>query len=777
MASSRTPLAFSSLLTYTIFLVPFFSFSQSLPLLPPFPDVSTISCSEQTLTAKRLQDGLSLPAVFSNTLDRVYWDIPLPVRIPPQTTALEIDLSCSEPTVLRGLSFHLKSGSGWYSYVRPITAATQQRLSLPRASFQSEDTPDAWETSRTLRISAWRNVAASGVTALLLRSVNARTDSVAIVQATDLTAPGESAFARGLSDRCERLLSKAGVPFAVIDDRCDTLSDFKLLLLPYSPVLSESQLKRLGRFVERGGKLIVFYNASPSLANSIGVRVGAWQGSDPDCEWSALVCDTAALPLAPARIPHFTSNLLPPFPTTAHHARTVAYWADEGGRTTDLPACVLTDRGAWFAHVPPLASAPAADFFRILACALYPELQQPSALALLRDTPTGSAFAGTPVQNIRLKLESAVTAHAYSEIPSLCRDFRNAAAAATLAAIPSRPSEIRSAWEPHSNGRSPQGWETLMRTLAQGGMNAVFVHWQSAGTAFYRTEGKRVEAPCVIRRPTDSFKTVAAAASRNGLALHAWVTCWTLEGSADSQRSQLAKEDRLMRDASGKALPWLCPSIAENRSLIIEGLRDLAKRGVQGIHLDYVRYPDTQGCYAAATRKAFESQRGCPVVHWPADVLPAGPQAAEFQTFKSDTMTAFVRDAHRAVCAINPNIQLSAAVFPSPEAAARQSQDWPVWVKEGDVAFVCPMIYTENESAFSSALEACCAAVPTPANTIVVGIGTGADESQLDAFDAACQIRQTRNHRTAGFAFFAIDDSLLTRILPSLSLRNDFTHP
>jgi len=761
-----------------LFLVPFLLSSQDLSLLPPFPSTAALSCSEQpALSAHLLQDGLSLPVAFSNTTDRVYWDIPLPTRIPTHATALEIDLSCSEPTLLRGFSFHLKSGNGWHSFSRPVTAALRQRLSLPRASFQKEDNPGAWEKSRTLRISAWRNVAASGSTVLLLRSVHARTDSVAIVQATDFTAPGESAFARSLSDRCERLLAKAGVPYAVIDDRCDTLSDFKLILQPYSPVLPDSQLKRLVRYVEHGGKLIVFYSASQPLANLLGVRVGTWQGSEANAEWSALVCDTAALPHAPARIPHFTSNLLPPFPTTSHHARTVASWADEGGRITDQPACVLTDRGAWFAHVPPLASTPAADFLRILACTLYPELQQTTALALLRDTPVGIDSADALVQSTRLKIEAAVKAQTFQEIPSLCRDLRNAAAAAALVAQPSQPNEIRSAWEPRSSGRSPQGWDMLMRTLAQSGINTLFVHWQSAGTAFYRTGGKRVEAPIVLRRTNDSFAAAAAAAKRSGIAHHAWVTCWTLEGCAESQRTQLEKEDRLMRDASGKALPWLCPSIAANRTLIIEGLRDLAKRGVQGIHLDYVRYPDTQGCYASATRKAFESQRGAAVAHWPADVLPEGPQAAEFQKFKSATMTAFVREAHDALRAINPEIQLSAAVFPSPEAAARQSQDWPAWVKEGYVAFVCPMIYTENDSNFSASLEACCAAVPTPANTIVAGIGTGADESQLDAFGTACQILKSRSRHTAGFAFFAIDDGLLTQVLPNLALRNGPAHP
>jgi uncharacterized lipoprotein YddW (UPF0748 family) len=749
---------------------PALSQSQSLPLIPPFPRPHEISSGEQTPPAQLLENGLRLPAFFANGAERAYWDIPLPVRIPSQTTALELDLSCSAPHLLRGLSVHLKSGNGWHSQSLLLVSAARHAYSLPRGAFQAEDQPGPWEKARTLRISAWRNAAASGEAALLLHAVGARTDSVAIVRGTDRTAPGESALAAGLSDRCARLLTKAGLPFAVIDDGFDSLDAFKLLLLPYAPALSDSQCKRLVRHLERGGKLIVFYNASQPLASAMGVRIGAWQGADPGCDWSALVCDPAALPFAPARVPHFTSNLLPPFPASDHRARVLARWADEAGRATDLPACVLSDRGAWFAHIPPLASAPAADLLRLLACALDPELQQPAALAALRDNRALLTSEEVSTLSKRRKIEAAFTARSFQEIPPLCRDLRNACAAATLAATPARPRELRGVWEPRSNGRSRQGREKLMQAFSRSGVNAVFAHWQSAGTAYYRSAGKRAEAACVARQPSDALADASAAAARNGVALHAWATCWTLEGSSERQRAQLADENRLMRDASGQTLPWLCPSLPENRRLIIDGLCDLAKRNVQGIHLDYVRYPDTQGCYAPATRKAFEAQRGHPVARWPSDVVPGGPQAAEFLAFKSATMTAFVREAREALRAAHPGIQLSAAVYPSPEAAARQSQDWPAWVKNGLVDFVCPMIYTESEAAFSALLDTCCAAVPLPEKQIVAGIGTGADESQLDAFDAARQIQNTRTRRTAGFAFFAVDEGLLTGILPNLCL-------
>ena len=647
-------------------------------------------------------------------MERVYWDIPLSARIPASSTALEIDLSCSEIAPLRGLSVHLQSGDGWYASSLALTSDKRQRLIVPRGLFQAEGTPGAWEKSRTLRLSVWKR--ASGETSLTLHAILARTDAVAIIRATERTAPGETALSALLVNRCARLLTKADIPFAVIDDTLDTLGTFTLLLLPYAPTLPDKQLARLERFLKHNGKLIVFYNASQPLGRLLGVRPGIWQGAEPGQEWSALLCDTTLLPGLPARVPHVTNSILPPFASQAYHARQIAAWADETSRPTDQPACVLTDRGAWFAHVPPLA--------------------YPSAVSLLRTLANTLAPSAATLQPL------SSTTQTSEPLPAPA------------------PDEIRAAWHTSAAARHPRGWDGLMEKLSKLGINTLFVHWQSAGTALYKTRSSG---------RTDPLADALAAGKKQGVSVHAWVTCWTLDGADANQTAQLTREGRLMRDSSGNTLPWLCPSLPENRALIIDGLRDLARHGVQGIHLDYVRYPDSQGCYAAATRRAFEAELGKPVTTWPADVLPGGGQAAAFQHFRCATITAFVREAHDAVRAINPSIRLSAAVY-TPDSAIGFGQAWPDWVRDGLIDFACPMIYTENESDFTTALDTCILAVPQPQKALVAGIGTGTDASQLDAAATSQQVRQVRSRHLSGFGFFALDDELITAILPNLTL-------
>jgi len=77
------------------------------------------------------------------------------------------------------------------------------------------------------------------------------------------------------------------------------------------------------------------------------------------------------------------------------------------------------------------------------------------------------------------------------------------------------------------------------------------------------------------------------------------------------------------------------------------------------------------------------------------------------------------------------------------------------------------MLYTTDSTRFAQMLDLALAASPSP-SMILPGIGTGADESQLDALSTAQQILITRQKKTAGYALFQLDSDLTTRTLPAL---------
>ncbi len=689
-------------------------------LIPPWPQsAEEITCGGTPAPPPHLlPEGIRFTAPFAADADRVYWDIPLP-RMPPRATSLLLDLACADPGAVRAVSVHLQAGAGWYSAeAAPPASTNRQTIALPREAFRAEGAPAAWHRARRLRLSLWKR--ADRTATVTLHAVAARRDVVAVVRGGEATAPGEAPFARQMADRAGALLSKAGIPFTVIGDTFDEEPDtLRLLLLPWSPTPDARRLRRLDRFVRAGGRLIVFYNASAPLAESLGFTVGPWQSAPAGHAWAAWTNAPAAAEAPPLVVPHRTANLLPPRPAAGapFGARAIALWTDASGRPTDLPACVLSSRGAWFAHVPPLATASACDFMRYLVTRLLPDL------------------GGT-------------LAH-----PGPGRSATLAAAA------PPAAGEIRAVWETGA-GRRPSQIEPLFAELARRKINTVYYHMQSGGNS-------HVESADHLLAPR--LSDLLPAAVRHGIALHAWVTCWSLDEVAAERRATLAAGGRLMRDAQGNDLPWLCPSHPENQKLVLAGIASLASNGVHGIHLDYIRYPE-QGCYAAATRAAFERFQGEAAGDWPRAVLPGGASADAFQTFRREEIARFVKATADTARQFNPGIVLSAAVFPDPATARSLGQEWPAWLREKSVDYVCPMAYTENAATFAAWIDACRQAAPGAADRLVAGLGTGADESQLDLTGVAEQIAAARARRLKGFAFFAVDSELLGRILPALDL-------
>ncbi len=690
--------------------------------------------------------------------------------MPAEATTFLLELTYTNPSAIRAVSVHLKSGHGWHSSESlPLTSSDRHTLAFPRATFRSENGADAWSDARTLRLSLWKQEAQpAGVT---LHTVSVRRDVVAIVRATEVTAPREADFAHLLASRVAAALTKGSIPFTIINDTDDgAWASFRLLIFPWSPALSGRHVRKLERFVRAGCKVIVYYNGSTELAHALGIKLDPWRSAPEGEAWTAWQrTPSADLPLPP-RVPHATANLRPPYPDTRYSARIVATWADTAGHTTEIPACVLTSRGAWFAHVPPLASHSAADFLRSVVTRLIPEMGEAYATEALRAAEAAphpeTAFSAQTLSRMR-------AAHANRQpalVAKLAADLRDARAAAALASgLRPLPSEIRGVWTDGS-GRHPRGWDGLFTELAQHGVNTVYAHLQSAGFSHVKTDATAPLSPRGQNSPARALEAARAAAGRNSLALHAWVTCWTLDGAGKAQVDSLSAAGRLMRDARGNELPWLCPSLPENHAHLLAGIALLARQGVAGIHLDYVRYPDAQGCFAPATRRAFEQSVGTSVPNWPQDVQPGGPLAHPFQVFRQQEITRFVQAASATARAINPAIILSAAVFPSPEAARARGQDWPRWLHENIVDAVCPMAYTENTATFGALLDACIRETPDPATQLIPGIGTGSDRSQLDALGAAEQILTLRSRNLPGFVFFAADDELLSRILPPLRL-------
>ena len=629
-------------------------------------------------------DALSLPLPFASPSapDRVYWDLPLR-RLPPQPLALE--LSCDDPAAIRAISLHLQCGSDWLSAQKTLDSSGPATLLFDPSEFTPEAGSPDWRHASTLRLSIWKGAPRDAT--LLLRSLRSQLPPIAILRPSDLTAPGESPLAALCAARALRLFEQAGLPASLLPDDPASLDlrPFRLLVLPYNPTLSKKHIDLLRRFVKRGGRLAVFYNSDDRLAQLLGFSLLPYATQSEN--WTSLSFDPAAAPSLPPSMPHLTRHLLP-VRALAPDASTLGLWiSPDGFPVPSLPAAASSPRGFWFSHIPPLASPSALQWLLASLAASDPALQ-----------PTLDSFLAESRR-------------------------RDAQAAPLLASSPPSPSEIRAVW---TLPLSPRLRPDTLRLLADRGINTLFENLLSL-------------ADDLPRSPPLQTRIARAAQSAHDahLSLHVWLPCWNLDGAPPERIAAFRAQKRLLPGPNGNDLNWLNPQHPDNQHLLLETVATLAKLGVDGIHLDYIRYP-------------------------------APPDPSQIATLRDDLST-LVANASRAAREAHPSIRLSAAVYPTPSAAAELAQDWPHWLRDGLLDFASPMLYLPDASRFAHQLDLCLAAAPSP-SLLLPGIGTGADESQLDALSTAQQIAATRQRHTAGFALFQLDSDLTSRLLPALSL-------
>jgi len=167
------------------------------------------------------------------------------------------------------------------------------------------------------------------------------------------------------------------------------------------------------------------------------------------------------------------------------------------------------------------------------------------------------------------------------------------------------------------------------------------------------------------------------------------------------------------------------------QSAAAEALRLVAK-GVDGIQFDYIRYPTGSG----------------------------GNHALAASRMK--TVTAALRKISAAVRARSKTVVLSAAIYPVPRTQQSVGQNATEWLRLRLVDFVSPMCYTESDAEFGEWLAENAAAIP--ASQMVVGIGTGANESRLDDAAVKRQIDAVYGRKLRGAALFALDAELSARL-------------
>jgi uncharacterized lipoprotein YddW (UPF0748 family) len=272
----------------------------------------------------------------------------------------------------------------------------------------------------------------------------------------------------------------------------------------------------------------------------------------------------------------------------------------------------------------------------------------------------------------------------------------------------------------------------------------------------------------------DQIEAVVRAAKQTGLEVHVWKVCWRGLGASPGWRADMERAGRLQVDALGRATDWLCPTHPVNVEQEKQSVLEVCTRyDVDGVHLDYIRYPEAGGCFCDRCKALFEEDIRSSSTNWPTEAVD-GALFESFRRWRADRMTAYVGMLREEMRRMAPSCRLSAAVFGHYETAYGEvGQDWHRWLVEGYLDFVCPMNYTDDLDFFCGLLDAQMPTIPPGVGYFPgIGIHGTASLSPIQTIDQVCALREKG---VEGFLIFDLSPTLAKDSLPLL--RKGITRP
>ena len=377
----------------------------------------------------------------------------------------------------------------------------------------------------------------------------------------------------------------------------------------------------------------------------------------------------------------------------------------------------------------------------------------------------------------------------------------------TPATAPSSPTpkreteapETRALWVVRTTMSSPDSVRELVRRAKENGFTDLIVQVRGRGDAYYESSIEpRAEA--LTRQPAgfDPLALTIEEVHREGIKVHAWINIYLV---ADLESLPTSRDHPIFRHPEWVMVPRgiatelynVQPDRGAYLDRIIEFSRlnhneleglfvspahpgvkdnlyniwmDIATRyEVDGLHFDYVRYPNPQYDYSRVSidrfrqeieKKLTPSERRALLAQFRRDpLLYIRRFPAAYGEFQRAQVTELVSRIYSGVKSIKPNAIISAAVFANEEDAARSRfQDWKEWLRMGLLDVVCPMAYTPDTEVFRKQLNT----AMNVASGKRVWSGIGAYKQTAES--AVEKIRAARDLGAQGFILFSYDSSI-----------------
>jgi len=287
-----------------------------------------------------------------------------------------------------------------------------------------------------------------------------------------------------------------------------------------------------------------------------------------------------------------------------------------------------------------------------------------------------------------------------------------------------KPREYRFLWVTRFQLQTTKDISLVVERAKKYNYNALFVQVFALGEAFYHSQlapwGKGVSPDL------DPLKELIGQAKKNEIEVHAWMNMAFVWGNKDlpSDPKHVLRQhpEWALRDKKGRSIldysvwekKWaklsgiyLDLSIPEAREYLAQLCLEVARNyEVDGLHFDYVRYPNNVLGYSREAieefQKEFQIDPSSLVLNKGIALKVFGKERYQelltaWDAFRCRQPGLLIAKVREEVQRYRRQIILSAAVVADLEQAKKNYfQDWGEWLKEGLLDVVVPMSYAKN---------------------------------------------------------------------------------
>jgi uncharacterized lipoprotein YddW (UPF0748 family) len=743
--------------------------------------------------------GTLMPCDYSaiGSDQRCYWDRAVSLDL-SNFNSISIRLYISDTAPSDRITFYFYSVAGWYSFTARDIVNGWQTIDIPRHLLRTEGDVGGLDNVSVIRVSPWVRPTEPGELPptsnyIVYDRIIAHNEEISVVDDNWDVSRDDAAYFTDLLDHHDLNYVKLSPQHVINGD----LTGSEIVVLPNVSVSPEMKVV-LESYVALGGKIIAYGpNPLSGIASLLGIKA---KPNTTAVAVTGLQFDQSvisALPLSQPEYSNYAKVVAEIDNSTVSPASTLAHWVDNDTGNIGEPAWLINANGAFsqrsigshnyhlqenayftslvlshfsdsvtqslgknmlnkLDHIGKYTSYQAANDEISVAATTLPAQEQSSVESQLNSA--------------QISRDTAIDSEGVNRVIKAKESLNLLQQAYLATRAQSAADEYHAIWEHSGFGAYPGDWQKTISAIKSAGFNSLILNSARGGTAVYPSQYLEMDPAWIVdQHGTDPLQSAIDEAHGSNIELHYWKVFWNLSRSSASHISAMRAAGRTQVDINGNDIDWLTPCDDANRQLELDVIGEVINNyNVDGIHMDYIRFPGT-GSYDEACKSKFELFIGevFDNAQWPDVVAKDGRLEMEYRDWRADLITQVVADIHALIETVNneqrvnkPNIILSAALIHRDDANLIVAQYWPDWISQGIIDQVHPMIYDANMDDFKTRVA--------NASSIVAGRvpsypGLGAWLTTSDKI--ASQIEWLRDNGYTGFTYFALGvDSADNRI-------------